>query len=65
MKEIILYADATFDLKVRVGDKIEQGDEMGISADSGDALFSPVKGTIEKISFSSVDHTFVIRIIEE
>ena len=65
MKEIILYADATFDLKVKVGDKIEQGDEMGISADSGDVLLSPIKGTIEKISFNPEDHTFVIRIIEE
>ena len=65
MKEVILYADATFGLKVNAGDSVEEGDELGIAVETGKVLFSPVTGIVEKIFFNSEQHTFFITLLRQ
>jgi len=56
--EITLRVDATCGLKVRPGDKIRKGQH--ISANKGQAVTSPVSGTVKSIRFDSDNHEFLV-----
>ncbi len=60
MSEVVLKADATFGLKVRVADTVQQGDEIGTKPDTPEALTSPVSGIVKGVSFNAEEHTFEI-----
>ena len=60
MSDIILKADATFGLKVKIADKVREGDEIGVNADTSKALISPVSGIIRNIVFNSEEHCFEV-----
>ena len=60
-KDIVLHADATFGVKLKVSDNVKQGEELGVSH-TGGVLISPVAGTVSDISFNPEEHTFLIRI---
>jgi hypothetical protein len=59
-EEVVLKADATFGLKVRVADIVQRGDEIGTKPDTSEALVSPVSGIVEVISFNGEEHTFEV-----
>jgi Na+-translocating ferredoxin:NAD+ oxidoreductase RnfC subunit len=62
MPDIILKADATFGLRVKTGDRVEKGKQIGTSIQTGKPLLSPTSGIIESISFNPHDHTFEIHL---
>jgi Na+-translocating ferredoxin:NAD+ oxidoreductase RnfC subunit len=60
-RETILRVGATYDLTVRVGDKVRQGEYT--SAGLGSESKAPVSGVVRSIEFDPDDHEFVIAII--
>lgn len=61
-KDLVLHVEASFGVKVKVGDRVKQGEELGMSPNMSGHLVSPVAGSVSDISFNPEDHTFVIRI---
>ena len=61
---VILKADASFDLEVEVGDKVNKGDILGTQPDS-EPLVSPTRAAIKEIKFNSSQHCFEIILFEE
>ena len=61
-RDFVLHVEASFGVKVKVGDRVKQGEELGMTPNMGGPLVAPVAGTVSNISFNSQDHTFVIRI---
>ena len=59
---IIFHVEASFGVKVKVGDRVKQGEELGMSPNMGGPLVSPVAGIVSNVSFNHKEHTFVIRI---
>ena len=59
---IELIADATFGLQVRLGDYVEQNQQLGTKSDCPDPLHSPVSGTVQEITFNPDVHCFIITI---
>ena len=57
-EEIILKAEATRGLKVKVGDRVRQGEHVGRA--EGEAVTSPVTGVVKRITFEAERHEFVI-----
>ena len=60
--DFVLHVEASFGVKVKVGDRIKQGEELGMSPTMSGPLVSPVTGIVSDISFNPKKHTFVIRI---
>ncbi len=61
-KRAILRVDATYDLTVKVGDKVRRGERLSQSPEPGARSAAPVAGTIRSIQFDSERHEFVIAI---
>lgn len=47
---------------VKKGQKVRQGDEVGMAADFKNKVVAPVDGKVIDCSFNPEDHTFVIQI---
>jgi len=62
MKAVILKVDATFGVKVQAGDRVQQGDEIGIKADTLEMLTAAVSGIVKGVSFNAESHTFEVRL---
>jgi len=60
--DLVLHVEASFGVKVKVGDRVKQGEELGMSPNVGGTLVSPVTGIVSDVSFNPKEHTFVIRI---
>jgi len=60
--DLVLHVEASFGVKVKVGDRVKQGEELGMSPNMGGPLVSPVAGIVSDVSFNPEEHTFVIRI---
>jgi len=60
--DLVLHVEASFGVKVKVGDRVKQGEELGMSPNMSGPLVSPVDGTVSDISFNPKEHTFVIMI---
>ena len=59
---IELIADATFGLRVKIGDHVEQDQQLGLKYGSQDLLRSPAYGTVQDVTFDSDGHRFIITI---
>ena len=65
MDDVILYLDATFGSKVKIGDSVKTGQEIGKDSDSNQTVVSPMAGIISSITFNPENHTFVVIIKAE
>jgi Na+-translocating ferredoxin:NAD+ oxidoreductase RnfC subunit len=58
--EIILRVDATYDLTVKVGDRINRGDTLSQNPERGAPSTAPATGVVRSIRFDPERHEFVI-----
>ena len=56
-----LKVDATWGLKIKVGDKIRKGQR--ISANQEHAVTSPVSGMVKSVRFDSDNHEFLVVVL--
>jgi Na+-translocating ferredoxin:NAD+ oxidoreductase RnfC subunit len=56
--DITLRIDATFGLKIKPGDKICKGQNIGIKHEQ--IVSSPVSGTAKRIRFDPANHEFMV-----
>lgn len=63
-KQVILRVDATYDLTVKVGDRVRTGERLSRDRLRGAASTAPVTGVVESIRFDPQRHEFVIVIAE-
>lgn len=61
-EDYILNVDASFGVKVKVGEKVKKGKELGKNPDDNGTLVSPVSGIVSNISFNPESHTLEIKI---
>ena len=59
---IELVADASFGVKVKLGDHVEQGQQLAAKFGSQEPLTSPVAGTVQNVTFDPGGHRFIITI---
>ena len=64
-KEFVVYVEASFGVKAKVGDKVGKGEKIGISLDPSISVVSPVNGVIKDVSFNGKSHVFVIKIKQQ
>jgi Na+-translocating ferredoxin:NAD+ oxidoreductase RnfC subunit len=64
VQETILRADATYDLTVKVGDKVRRGDKLSQNPSPGAQPIMPATGVIARIQFDPEHHEFVIAIAQ-
>lgn len=62
MSIITLIVEASTGVSVKKGQKVRQGDEMGMAPDFKSKVVAPVDGEVIDYSFNPEDHTFVIQI---
>lgn len=62
MSIITLIVEASTGVSVKKGQKVRQGDEIGMAPDFKSKVFTPVDGEVIDYSFNPEDHTFVIKI---
>jgi len=59
-KQAILRVDATYDLTVKTGDAVRQGERLSHDPSKGTASIAPMTGVIRSIRFDPDHHEFVI-----
>ena len=62
MSIITLIVEASTGVLVKKGQKVRQGDEVGMAANFKNKVVAPVDGKVIDCSFNPEDHTFVIKI---
>lgn len=62
MSIITLIVEASTGVLVKKGQKVRQGDEIGMATDFKSKVIIPVDGKVVDCSFNPEDHTFVIQI---
>lgn len=62
MNRITLIVEASTGVLVKKGQKVRQGDEIGMATDFKSKVIVPVDGKVIDCSFNPEDHTFVIQI---
>lgn len=60
-RQTIMRVDATYDLRVEVGDAIHRGDR--ISDAPAQQTLAPASGVVKSIQFDPQNHEFVIAIL--
>jgi len=65
MKDVILTIEATRDVMVRVGDRIQRGETLSEGTAGPDTTTCPISGTITAIDFDPKNHEFAISIRPE
>ncbi len=58
--ETVLRVDATYDLAVKVGDSVRQGDRLSQNPEADRLSTAPVAGIVRNIRFDPERHEFVI-----
>ena len=58
----VLNVEASFGVKVKVGDRVKKGMELGMNPNAQGTLVSPVSGSVSDISFNPRNHTLEIKI---
>lgn len=62
MNIITLIVEASTGVLVKKGQKVRQGDEIGMATDFKSKVIVPVDGKVIDCSFNPEDHTFVIQV---
>lgn len=62
MSILTLIVEASTGVLVKKGQKVCQGDEVGMATDFKSKVVVPVDGEVIDCSFNPEDHTFVIQI---
>ena len=62
VRRSILRVEATYDLTVKVGDRVRQGERLSQNPEPGAAAASPVTGVVRSIRFDPERHEFVITV---
>ena len=57
---IVLRVNATYDLNVRVGDRIRPGERLHNGPNEDGHLIAPVSGIVQSIEFDAGDHEFIV-----
>ncbi len=60
MSKVVLRTDATFGLKVKIGDKVRRGREIGTEPAAQCPVASPISGVIKSVSFDPESHEFLV-----
>ena len=60
MSKVVLRTDATFGLKVKIGDKVRRGREIGTEPNTQCPSTSPISGVIKSVSFDPESHEFLV-----
>jgi Na+-translocating ferredoxin:NAD+ oxidoreductase RnfC subunit len=60
MSEVVLRTDATFGLKVKIGDKVRKGRKIGTEPNTQCSVASPIRGVVKSVSFDSESHEFLV-----
>lgn len=60
MTEIKINIDATFGTKVKVGDKIAVGQQLGVMPSCGEPVISEKTGVVKEIIFDPEEHQFMM-----
>jgi Na+-translocating ferredoxin:NAD+ oxidoreductase RnfC subunit len=60
--QAILRVDATYDLTVKVGDRVRQGERLSQSPEPGAVSAAPVTGIVRSVRFDPERHEFVVTI---
>ncbi len=63
-KQAILRVDATYDLMVKIGDVVRQGERLSRDPSQGTASTAPMTGVIRSIRFDPRHHEFVVVIAD-
>lgn len=59
-EETILRVDATYNLTVKVGDRVRRGERLSQKRESAALSVTPAAGVIKSIQFDPEHHEFVI-----
>ena len=60
MSKVVLRTDATFGLKVKIGDEVRRGREIGTEPDAKCPAASPIRGVVKSVSFDPESHEFLV-----
>jgi Na+-translocating ferredoxin:NAD+ oxidoreductase RnfC subunit len=63
-KQVILRVDATYDLTVKVGDRVRQGERLSRNPEPDAPSTSPATGVVRSVQFDPERHEFVIVIAQ-
>jgi hypothetical protein len=58
-KQTTVRVDATYDVRVRAGDRITPGDRLS-DAPEAQTVAAPISGVVESVDFDPGNHEFVI-----
>ena len=63
MSKVVLRTDATFGLKVKIGDKVRRGQKIGTEPSAKCPAASPISGVIKSVSFDPESHEFLVVVL--
>lgn len=61
-EETILRVDATYNLTVKVGDRVRRGERLSQNREPAASSVAPAAGVIKSIQFDPEHHEFVVAI---
>jgi hypothetical protein len=59
-QEVILCVDATYNLTVKLGDTVRQGERLSRDLSPGTLSMAPTTGVVRSVQFDPERHEFVI-----
>ncbi len=60
MSEVVLRTDATFGLKVKIGDEVHRGQKISTEPTAKCPVASPIRGVVKSVSFDPESHEFLV-----